>query len=1109
VSNYKSVARTFPAHISGLLAYLNQPTEKANEDLALTYFRKVFGETFTRQKDAKQSDGYVPGLFVLELKGNTADWLSGLFQGLAYKNRDLDFSQIVVAARNFLAIWRIEELPENIREEVTQTLGAPSSVGRLFATKYASKKNALLKRASWNGANILTPLFQAQADVIMNEISSFEKILKEGRKIRQRVTVETFPTLLKEMKPFFDPKQPIKAVRAFYSMLHAWSDTSVVHISHKATDHVTLGGELVTDLVPGKRFQFKEFVEGRYITADDENIYDDYFARFDEALDAVDKDFRIQHGIFFTDLDLSRFVMWLVRQYIPELGKNYMVIDPACGSGNLVTNWRSPLELRHKVVSEIEPELLFAVEKRMKGDAWHNGKFTVVPKVAENRGLNFLDRSAIEYLDQIRRGLEEKGLAPDKPLAFLCNPPYRSDDDQTAGAIAYNVHESIIDVTGADAGSERYCCFLAQMKLICEAAKDSGLPGESLLLLFTKSAWFTKRPIFQNIRSHIFGSFDHLAGILIRANEFFDIKGSWPVAFTIWRYRGADANLDSNRSLSLVDLTWMTKKQLSEIVWAEPEKVDAACAAILNSDASLVVELGVDRISIREWAGGSMTDFKRERRKDERNAKIVGGLPINDHRQLNKKAYGEVHGRYIGFMDDLTPCRVKNSVADRPWLNVDNRFMAVKKSRCFSGPPTHLGYCAVDLATAKRLFFWYSLARTFVQRPYPMWIDADGMWAPSIPTSLERATSQTAFAIAYAENECVETYFPANNPVNGLPELFIGNPMTPLNSESFWSSVLRPFISDDAPSLVRDVIGAVDKVFSIWSGLFRTSMELHVSYKRPYFIDDHGLTKTAGLLQIRDYAIENDVTSLLNSLETVHERLRALKDEFFGLTHTQLRYFGAGAARVQELTVPEKTKFERTLCKRLAVVGILVRELYNEPNFGRTKLAKLFYLSDVHEHLDLQTDYYREAAGPLDQRALYNERFGIEALAQKYQLFHPESKGKMVRYKPLPDLGKIQRFAAKHLGQTASRIAALASTFGRLTTDQSEIVATLYACWNDFLIQKREPTDDEIISEFLLHWHMKKVRFSRARLGKALTWMRKKGLVPKGSGKLTSTKMPT
>ena len=117
--------------------------------------------------------------------------------------------------------------------------------------------------------------------------------------------------------------------------------------------------------------------------------------------------------------------------------EHLLIIDPACGSGNLVTNWRSPLELRHKVVSEIEPELLYAVEKRMKGDSWHNGKFTVVPKVSENKGLNFLDKSAGDYIRILRSYLIEKGHNPDKPIAFLCNPPYRSDDDQVADTIRY------------------------------------------------------------------------------------------------------------------------------------------------------------------------------------------------------------------------------------------------------------------------------------------------------------------------------------------------------------------------------------------------------------------------------------------------------------------------------------------------------------------------------------------------------------------------------------------------------------------------------------------------------------------------------------------------
>jgi hypothetical protein len=154
------VLLTIPEHIKGLLAYLSQPDEKANEDRALTYFRKVYGDAFTRQEEAERADGYVPGSFVLELKGRTNGWLSGLFQGLAYRNKGLDFSQIIVAAKNFLAVWQVADLPEDIRDAVLSATGAPNRIGTSFAKQYTSRRNALLKLAAWNGAELASPLFQ-------------------------------------------------------------------------------------------------------------------------------------------------------------------------------------------------------------------------------------------------------------------------------------------------------------------------------------------------------------------------------------------------------------------------------------------------------------------------------------------------------------------------------------------------------------------------------------------------------------------------------------------------------------------------------------------------------------------------------------------------------------------------------------------------------------------------------------------------------------------------------------------------------------------------------------------------------------------------------------
>src|SRR5258708_38923448 len=220
---------------------------------------------------------------------------------------------------------------------------------------------------------------------------------------------------------------------------------------------------------------------------------------------------------------------------------------------------------------------------------------------------------------------------------------------------------------------------------------------------------------------------------------------------------------------------------------------------------------------------------------------------------------------------------------------------------------------------------------------------------------------------------------------------------------------------------------------------------------------------------------------------------------------TGLDYFGPGKRTlVQVFTLPDKTKFERALARRLAVAGSLVHTLNRDPNFGRTKFSKVFYLADTHERLDLETDYHREAAGPLDPRALYNESVGIESLARKYAVFTPESHGKMVRYRPTDRLDELVETAPRYLGHKTENVRRLAELFRPLDTDQSEIVATLYACWNDLFLRNRKPSDQEIVNEFIFHWHPKKARFPKRRLLSALGWMRHNDLVPTGFGKLTS-----
>lgn len=694
------------------------------------------------------------------------------------------------------------------------------------------------------------------------------------------------------MVGFFEPGNPLKAVRAFYGVLFAWDDGSRVEISTNAPDRATLGGETITNLIPARREDFKAFVERHAVHVSRGEHYDDFFALFDRALDAVDPDFRRKNGIFFTDLSLSRFVLWMTKRELGDIGARYLVVDPACGSGNLVTNWRSPLALRHKVVSEIEPELLFAVERRMQGDAWHQGKLTVVPKVGEGRGLNFLDIGAAEYLDVLSSHLREKGHSPSRPIAFLCNPPYRSDDDQAADAVSYRVDPSIVEAVGNDAASERYCCFLAQMKLICDAAAGAGLPGESLMLVFTKTAWLTNRPIFRKTRGTVLGAFESLGGVIVNGKEFFDVA-EFPVAFTLWRYAGKNVVLDTQRSVPLLDLTWLKRSDLERIQWDDESTYDAQCSLIVEDKAALRVAFGGDRPRMPAWVGQKMVDFKRDRRRSEQGARIAGGLPAGDARHANRKAYGEADGESIGFMDDVTPVRIKAAHSSVPWFRLNNQFMDCRKTRCYSGPPTHFGFCARDEASAEKLFLWFAVGRTFAAHGYPMWADALELWPPAIASNRKSEVLEIALAIGLAENECVETTYPANNPVDGAREVHVSNPMAPTDPQSFWSTRLGKRFRGGSSGAAA-VVAAVAELYGEWDKEFRYAPQIMAPYQRPYFIGQGFLHRSSGLVQIKDFANEMGRSRLIAAHKHVTMAIKKLREAFHSmlLDPRGLDYFG-------------------------------------------------------------------------------------------------------------------------------------------------------------------------------------------------------------------------
>ncbi len=202
-----------------------------------------------------------------------------------------------------------------------------------------------------------------------------------------------------------------------------------------------------------------------------------------------------------------------------------------------------------------------------------------------------------------------------------------------------------------------------------------------------------------------------------------------------------------------------------------------------------------------------------------------------------------------------------------------------------------------------------------------------------------------------------------------------------------------------------------------------------------------------------------------------------------------------GAARP-----PRVRKHSSTIYfKRAAIAAYIIDRLHTRPTFGRVQLEKCLYLAEAYVGVDLEGEFKRAAAGPLDAEYLYK----LESAAQKNGWFVKRTiAGDKTRHTYHPGAKSAQLLAAaeKYLGAGKARMDHLLGWMEKFDTERAEIVATLFAAWSDLLRAGVSVTDDAIITEVRENWHESKKRFEPARLRIALGWMREHALVPPGTG---------
>ncbi|MBN8551648.1 MAG: restriction endonuclease subunit S [Caulobacterales bacterium] len=211
----------------------------------------------------------------------------------------------------------------------------------------------------------------------------------------------------------------------------------------------------------------------------------------------------------------------------------------------------------------------------------------------------------------------------------------------------------------------------------------------------------------------------------------------------------------------------------------------------------------------------------------------------------------------------------------------------------------------------------------------------------------------------------------------------------------------------------------------------------------------------------------------------------------------------AGKIDVREIAPPGVV--DRATARR--IVGAAVLELVADtPTSGRMTSAKRMYLAEAHAGVwELRGKPQRMAAGPFDG-ALMSEVEAELARVGHIETSQPGGPKSQVQYRLTGQLGALRAELDALLGDRRAAFDKMLADLGELESKGVEAVATLFAVWNDMLIDGETPTDDAVVDGVLNDWHAeKRDKFTKADLRNYLGWMGRHGMTPKGRGPRTKS----
>jgi type I restriction enzyme S subunit len=187
----------------------------------------------------------------------------------------------------------------------------------------------------------------------------------------------------------------------------------------------------------------------------------------------------------------------------------------------------------------------------------------------------------------------------------------------------------------------------------------------------------------------------------------------------------------------------------------------------------------------------------------------------------------------------------------------------------------------------------------------------------------------------------------------------------------------------------------------------------------------------------------------------------------------------------------------------LAMAYQLHEKQGNQATFGHVKAEKIAHMVEAFAGIDLGRSPIKDAAGPNDHPHFMR----VEHRARKAGYFSfrrvEASAYRVTKHRNFDAL--VER-TCHALGARKAQVESLLKLMLPMETRQAEIFSTVYAAWNNLLLDGQTITNEKIVLEARDNWHPDKMKIQPEKFFKAIEWMRKNDFVPLGKGKKVASK---